>query len=274
MRPGPSRHQARQSAGAVRGPWSVVRGQRQKLRAPAGAATDHGPRTTDHGVHPQDHRLRPGPLVRRRSRPSRVAVDAARHGARHAGVHLARAGTQLQHVRHPRGPVQPRLHLLLPAGRSGAVPQRHAHRQAAGTPARPARTGRQGPCRTPGDGAGLGGRRAGAGLGRADYRQADGEGPCRPLPDAGRIGPDAGSDPAAAGARHAAAAPASRPGDACGVRHDAAPRGAAGAGRADGAGGPSAGGDVAPRPGSDAQAASAVAGAVASGRGWSSPLWR
>ena len=37
--------------------------------------------------------------------------------------------------RHPRRPLQPGLHALLPADRPGAVPRRHAHREAAATPA-------------------------------------------------------------------------------------------------------------------------------------------
>ena len=44
-------------------------------------------------------------------------ADPGRHGHGHAGLHRPRAGPGLAHGRHPRRPLQPGLHLLLPARR-------------------------------------------------------------------------------------------------------------------------------------------------------------
>ena len=59
--------------------------------------------------------------------------DAGGRGHGHAGLHRPGAGDGLAHRGHPRRPLQPGLHALLPADRQGAVPRRRAGEAARST---------------------------------------------------------------------------------------------------------------------------------------------
>src|SRR5438552_3324007 len=73
--------------------------------------------------------VRPGQATRPRPRPPRYRrfgrrVDRRPAGSRHAGLYLAGTGPRFPPRRHPLGPLQPRLYLLLPAHRPSPVPGR------------------------------------------------------------------------------------------------------------------------------------------------------